>query len=265
IASRILFWRVACHVGAGDADGAHRAAARFSQFGLTVPADVEAASPEVEAALADALSAASSAPRAPLRVRADPPADVSVDGRASTCETPCAVDLGPGDHVIALRAPGRVDAWRLVRMEGRPLALRVELDEASPELAGQQWAERWATREDRDSTSSVRLLAQAVRARRLVYLRIEPTPNGDHLRGVLAMDGEVTARAERDGARLGEASLDLFRELLVQGGAIELGEDFWESPWFWIGLGAAAAIAVAITTAVLFTPTTTTNVGFRSP
>lgn len=262
LAARVLFWRVACHVGAADLEGARRAAARFATFGLEVPAEAEAASPEVEAVLADALEAAAGRERASLAVAANTRASVAVDGRAPGCETPCALDLVPGDHVVALRASGFADAWRLVRVEADGAETELSLDEASPELAARQWARRWIGREGRDSPPSVRLLARAVRARRLVLLLVDPAAEGSHLRGVLALDGRIAARGERTSASVDDASVGLLRDLLVEGGAVEPGQEFYESPWFWIGIGAAALLAAGLTAWLLYEPDTRTRVGF---
>jgi hypothetical protein len=88
LAARVLFWRVACRVGAGDPEGALRDATRFATLDLVIPADVEAATPEVEAVLASAASAVEAARRVPLRVESEQPVSVSVDGRRPACITP---------------------------------------------------------------------------------------------------------------------------------------------------------------------------------
>lgn len=256
-AARRMFWRLACHVGMADPEGARRVAARFAAFGLDVPDDVEAASPEVEVVLGEALAAVAQAPRVAIAVRGAEGAAVSVDGRPASCEVPCAVDLAPGDHVLALRAPGFEASSRLVRVDG-PAEVSFSLERASPERAGAQWAARWIGRPGRDSPASVRLLSQAVRARRLMLLLVDPGPQ---LRGVLARDGAVAARAERLEGPLPDAARSLFRELLVEGGEINVGE-VYESPWFWLGIGGAAVAAAVITAIALFVPDTETCVSF---
>jgi len=259
IAARLLFWRVACLVGVGDPTSAAQAR-RFATFGLDVPPDVGAVSPEVERALGAALEAVAQAPRHAVEIRSEPRAAVAIDGRPPRCETPCTVDLSPGDHVIALGAPGRVPAWNLVRA-GEAEALELTLDEAPPELAARQWAERWIGRAGRESPAAVRLLAQAVRARRLALLIVDA--HEPRLTGVLAIDGDVAARAEhRAGEALDEAARALLRDLLVEGGAVEAAPPVYESPWFWVGIAAGVLIAVTVPTAVVLTQDTTTRVGF---
>ncbi|MEI8254831.1 MAG: hypothetical protein WCJ30_04080, partial [Deltaproteobacteria bacterium] len=73
LAGRVLFWRTACQVGAGDAAEAPRAAHRLAVFGLDVPSDVEAAAPEVEAVIAAAQREVAASSRTEVRLSADSP------------------------------------------------------------------------------------------------------------------------------------------------------------------------------------------------
>ena len=262
LVARALFWRVACRVGGDDAAGGEREAARFATFGLDVPPDTEARTPEVEAVLAAAIRASGEAPRASVAIRASRTAAVSVDGRRPGCETPCTVDLPPGDHVVRVTADGYVPAWRLVRVEGDGAEVDFELDDAPPDLAARQWAERWIGHPRLDSASSVELLARATRARRLVLLQATAEDGGPRLRGVLTVDGRVVARGARSGDDVEGETRGLLRDLLVEGGAIEPAPEIWESPWLWIAVGVVVAAAVAIPLAVFFEVDTRTSVGF---
>ena len=227
VAARVQFWRVACHVGAGVGDDAERAAQAFAVFGLETPPDVEATSPEVEAVLAGAQREVAGRKTVPLRITADlGGARVEVDGGARVCVTPCTVDLFPGDHVVA------VSDFRT--------------EPAPPELAAEQWTERFAGGTALDSAESLRLLARAVRAPRLILVTVEPT----RLRGAFAVDGILAGASERirrdAGALPGEAPA-LVRDLLVRGRLLEPATPLYKRTWFWVGVGLTAAAAVAAT------------------
>jgi hypothetical protein len=263
VAARLSFWRVACRVGVGDADGARREALRFAVFGLPLPEDAGSATPDVESALSAALREVESAPRVSLRVDSTPRGAISVDGREPSCTAPCEIDLPEGDHVIAVEAPGFVRAARVVRASAGA-EVSIALDEAPPEVAAAQWRARHASFEAMDSTESVVLLSRATRARRLVVFSVLSEGELARIRGALAIDGRVAARAERgpsDGT-VEEISIEVLRELLVRGEVIQPAPDIWESPWFWIAIGVVAAGTAALTTWLLYDPGTRTTVGF---
>jgi hypothetical protein len=265
-ASRLLFWRIACLVGAGDEAGAEREALRFAVLGLDAPPDVSAATPEVEAALGTAYRAVEEMERVSLRVRADAPrASVSVDGRSDLCVSPCAVDVPPGDHVIRVSADGRQSAERSVRVEAGGAEARFELDEAPPGLAAVQWTQRYATSTEVDSAASVDLLAHATRARRFVLLSADGVGEGARLRGVLAVDGSVSARSEQtseDATDISELTDEVLSELLVEGEVLEPAPGLFARPLFWIILGVVVAGAVTATVLLLQEPDTRTRVVF---
>ncbi|MCB9598104.1 MAG: PEGA domain-containing protein [Sandaracinaceae bacterium] len=261
-AARWLFWRIACRVGLADPSAAEDAA-RFATFGMDLPADVAAASPEVERALGVALDAAAAAPRVSVALTSTPPARVAVDGRAPGCQTPCTLDLAAGDHVVTWSAPGFEPSWRLVRAAADAPVTTVALAEATPELAARQWAARFVGRGEHDSTASMELLSRAVRARRLALVRVEREGPRARLRAVLSLDGAVAARGERlvDGS-LEAGTWELLRDLLVEGGVVERAAPVVESPWFWIGIAAGVVLAGTVTAVLLTDYGTRTTVGF---
>jgi hypothetical protein len=238
-------------------------AGTLAVHGLRVPPDVEAGTPEVEAILADALSAAEAAPRAPLVLTSRPAGGaVRIDGAAASCRAPCVADVVPGDHVVTVESPGFVSSSRVVRVAQDGARVTLALAEASPDLAAAQWREHYAESPSIDSTESVALLARAVRARRLLVVSALVEGDGARVRGALSVDGRVSARAERgpDAGEPGEAAGDLVRELLVRGRVMEPGPSVWESPWLWLGVALAAAGAAVVTALILYDPGTRTEV-----
>jgi hypothetical protein len=135
---------------------------------------------------------------------------------------------------------------------------------APPELAARQWHERYAGAADTDSDPSLELLARALRIPRLVLMTGDPVAadRPHRLRGALAVDGLVVARAERRGAPAGEAP-GLLRDLLVRGQLLEPAPPWYRRKSFWIPAGAAAAAAAtAIVLFIVLEPRVETNVGF---
>jgi hypothetical protein len=109
----------------------------------------------------------------------------------------------------------------------------------------------------------VRLLARAVRARRLVLLTSERWSRGNHLSGVLAVDGRVAARAERrQEGPASDAAVELVRDLLVQARLLEPAPGLLERPFFWVAVAGAVAVAAGVTALVLYEPTTKTSLSF---
>jgi len=229
--ARILFWRVACDVAANALDDARRHADEFAALDLEVPADADAASPEVEAVIGRAIRDASAAAPSTLRaISAGAPLTVSIDGRATRCVTPCSVSVRPGAHYLHSEADG------------------ISAPVAPPDIAAQQWTLRYAASPSSDSLSSVRLLSQATRARNLVLLQADQRPSGTLLRGVLAVGGDVKGRAERtrSSGNIEDDVLPLVRELLVEGKVVE-SPSLTKRPLFWICVGVAAALAAGTT------------------
>jgi hypothetical protein len=112
----------------------------------------------------------------------------------------------------------------------------------------------------------VRLLARAVRARRIVLLSTEGAGATTRLGGVLAVDGAIAARAERAAASPDDPARDvapLLRDLLVSGRLLEPAAPLAKRPTFWIALGAAAALAAGATAlGVLYHPPVRSEVRF---
>jgi hypothetical protein len=264
-AARVLFWRVACHVAGGSLPDAQRVAEDFSAYELNTPPEVEAASPEAEAVLGRALAQTSARPAARLSITSTPPgARVSIDGRESLCVTPCRIDLRPGPHVVALAQDGQSPERRSIVAPEGDTKVDVPMAAAPPELAARQWIERHGSGQDVDSAASLRLLAQAVRARSLALIAIDDKSPGARLRGVLMTSGDSRARAERVLGSLSEVpsvTVPLFDELLVEGKLVET-TPLWKRPLFWGIVGAVAAIAAGVTYAVLYEPPVTTEVRF---
>lgn len=267
LAERLLFWRVACHVGAGRNDEARREATAFATFELDVPPDVEVAAPDVDALLADAAHGVETTPRAPLAIRAHadvgkglrfaPRIAVGVDGRAAVCAIPCTLDLRPGDHAVRVAADGFVAETRPVRVAATGGEVGFELVPAGPELAAQQWMARYAGGPAIDSPASLGLLTIATRARGLAVLAAEPAAVGTRLHGVVAIDGGISTRAERiagtDG-EMAEVASALARDLLLRGNLLVKDTPLHERPLFWITIGAAAIAVATVTTLLLYHP-----------
>ena len=261
LAARLLFWRVACHVARGASTVAATDARHFAVLGLDVPPDVEAATPEVERALGGALVAVREGPQATLHVTsARRGASVWIDGRGSACVTPCAVDLAVGAHVVAVGGEGLSPVARPVRVAAGGSTASFEPLLAPPELAATQWTERYAATALIDSTPSVRLLSLAVRTRRLALLVVERQTRAVRLRGVLVVDGEVAARAERVGAAgrdVADEAAGVIRDLLVDAKILEPSPALVERPLFWVAVAGVAGLAAGVTAALLTRPTRT--------
>lgn len=263
LAARALFWRIACQVGASDEANAAREAAAFAALGLDVPGDAEAANPEVEAVLARALRAAASSPRRTLRVESTVAADLWIDGHDAGCATPCSVELSVGSHVVRVAGDGVDPAVRVVVVSARPASpslVKIETAPASPEVAARQWSARYARSATVDSASSLRLLGQAVRARRLILIAVEARGRDLSLRAALAVDGAVAARAQRRRARASHAP-DVIGELLVLGQVVHR-PPLVSRPSFWIAVGATAVLAATAAFLFVYEPDRTTEVRF---
>ena len=268
LAERLLFWRIACRVGAGRAADARRDAELFAVLELDPPPDVEAAAPDVESLVAEAARGVSTSARHPLRVvataeGATPQAVVSIDGRPRLCVAPCAVDLHAGDHAVRVEADGFEPEARVVRLEEPGGAVTFSLGRADPALAAEQWTARHASGAV-DGAASVSLLATALRARTLAVVAGEPAPGGKRrLTGTLAVDGAIASRSERLAAGDAEAAAAapaLVRDLLLRGRLIDEAPPLHKRPVFWVTVGLAAAAAAALTAALLYEPPSTVEV-----
>src|SRR5262245_8375839 len=264
-ASRVLLWRAACRAGAGRTGEARADAASLAAFGLEVPPDAAAVSPEVELLFTQAEAAADKTPRSPLAIEAPGivRARVAVDGRPEVCIAPCTVDLRAGDHLVRVEADGRAPDSRLVRVPGPTASFT--LVPAPPELAARQWASRYGRGPAIDSAPSVGLLATATRSRSLAVFTVE-TGKGQRLRGVLALDGEVAARSERTidaapGAAADEAPA-LLRDLLVRGKLLEPAPPLWKRPVFWVVVAGVTVAAAGVTALILYDPPVDTKVHY---
>lgn len=266
LAERLLFWRIACRVGAGSTADARGDAEAFAAYDLEAPPDVESAAPEVESLLASAAQHVAAAPRVPLAVRFDVEpgatfrvaarAVVALDGRAAVCTAPCTVDVHPGDHVVRVEADGFGPEIHRVRAAAPSAELVAHLNPAPPEVAAAQWTSRYADSPSVDSAVSVGLLAVATRSRSLAVVAAEPTPKGSRLFGVLALDGGVAARAERSAGRdedLPDVAPALVRDLLLRGQLIP-ETPIYKRPLFWLAIGAAAAVAATLTILFVYQP-----------
>ena len=240
LAARLLTWRAACHTGARQPEPARVAAEAIATFQLPLPEDVASTTPDVELLLARAFTQVGERAVTRLRVDSVPAgATVALDGRLGACSTPCTMEVLAGTHVVQLTADGFTPAWRVITADTTHT-----LAPAEPTLAAAQWRARAARGEALDSEASVKLLASSLRAPRLVVLAADPAAPGT-LRGALAIDGVLKARAQREGDAEG-----LLRDLLVRGQVVEEAPPLYKRWPFWVAVG-AAAVAAGVTTAVV--------------
>lgn len=264
-AGRLLLWRLACHVGAGEPERAERVAQRFAVYDLEIPRDVEAVTPEVEAYLGAAVTAVGEAARATLHLDSDPSrAIVAIDGRPAACTTPCDLDLPPGDHVVRLHAAGARPMIQPIKLPQAGTRRSLTLPSAAPVEIARQWATRYADSPAIDSADSVRLLSRAVRAQRLVLVTAEGDP-ALRLRGVLSVDDRIAARSERDTSpsQAPKTAPALLEDLLTKGQVVAPPKPLVRRWGFWLGLGLSAAGAATITGIVLDRDPPRTEVRFR--
>jgi hypothetical protein len=258
--ARLLFWRVACRVGSGALPAATEEARQFAALGLEIPADAAQATPEVESLLVGALKE----PVRKVTLQVDAPplrAGVSLDGRPGACVTPCTLEVLPGEHLVALDAEGYLPVTRLVSVKERA-QVKLEATPAPPEVAAAQWSAHYGGSPWLYSEPSTRLLARAIAARRLVLVNVE---DNLRLRGTLAIDGAVSAHAERAArsANLDAESRRLLRDLLVSGKIFEPAKPIYKRAAFWVPLTLAVSAAIIATSiAVVLAPNVHTRVGF---
>jgi hypothetical protein len=165
---------------------------------------------------------------------------------------------------VTVEKEGWTPGSRTVRVaaDAKRTEASLALTAATPELAGAQWATLYgSTRERADASESIVLLAQALRARRIVYLEADPLGAGVRIRGALAVEGKIEARGEKQGDVDGTSN-DVLHELLVKGGIVE-NKSVFKKPLFWIAVGAAAIAASAVTAYILYDPGSRTEVRTR--
>lgn len=252
LAARVLFWRTACLVGEGNTADAARAARQLFTWGLEPPA--EDTSPLVTTVLEAARAEVAAAARVPLALSADALASVAIDGGAQFCELPCVRELPAGEHVLRLDGAGLTSQQRVVRLEGPRLEVVFTAVAAPPALAQQQWRARYAWSAAIDSGPSVALLSTAVRARHLVLLMADDERRSARLRGVLAVEGRIVARGERDRGEPGAQARALLGDLLHQGRVVVPPRPVVASPWFWLSVVGAAALATGVSVGVATQP-----------
>jgi hypothetical protein len=249
LAARVLVWRTACAWGELDRSGAGLIAGQLASFGLELPADVGAVTPDVEALLDKAKTAVGGTARVPLVVDGTAGTRVLVDGRPAGCIVPCTTDAVPGDHVVSVIGDGFAPAWRVERVPAAG-AVKLAAAPASPELAAAQWRARIDRGFAPGDDVGARLVARAAGDGRVAYVTA-----GDKLRGVFVVDGVVVARAVRsDGNAAG-----LVRDLALRGKVLP-ATPLWKQPNFWIATVIVTGIAVAVTTAIVYQPETDTSV-----
>jgi hypothetical protein len=247
-AARLLLWRIACEFGSGRKAASLQHARDLAAMRLDVPADVAQVSPEVEAVISSSLRHAAQDPAMTLDVSSNGEAAVELDGRPAGCSTPCMLDVLQGSHVVRVSEEGKEPAAKTVQVTGKASAA-FTLRPAGPELAAAQWTARYANAADADSARSATLLSTALRASRLVMLTVE---TAGRQQALLSVDGNVTARAERNGALTSELP-GLMDDLLVRGQLIEPQVPVYKRPLFWIALVAGVAAVAAGTTALVVT------------
>jgi hypothetical protein len=256
LAARVLLWSLACQVGRGaDADAKHEAET-FAALELAVPDDVGHVAQDAEAVLTRALRAAGQAPRSALRIETTPTArSVDIDGRAAGCETPCALSLLSGEHVLRLSGDGTEPAALRAELTPQGSTLHHALRSAAPELARSQWSAHYGGSDAVESAGSLALLAQALPADKLLVLALVPQEDARFsLRGSYVRAGALVARDATEAGRantLEERGERLLNSLLVQGKTLAVARPVWKSPWFWSALvlgaaGAAVGTAYAV-------------------
>lgn len=228
-AARVLVLDTACAWGSLDRAAAAVLAGRIAVLGLELP-DL-AISPDVERVIGDAVTRTGKAQRSKLAIDGVAGARVSIDGRESSCTMPCVVDLPPGDHVIYSEADGYQPVTRTVRV-GDVDKLSVEMQPATPELAGHQWLARIARGLPAADATGAALIGRFSREPRVAFVHADT-----QLAGTLIIDGKPVASAVR---RRDEVST-LLRDLAYDGGVLRR-PSIWERPTFWI----AATIGTAL-------------------
>jgi hypothetical protein len=249
LASRALTFTAACASSALAKTEAATAADRFASFGLELPDSV--VSPDVEQLIGNAIARAGAAKRHPLAVTGEIGARLSIDGRPAGCALPCTIDLGPGDHVVAVDADGFQPAVRTLRIPD-VATIAVAQQPASPELAARQWRARLGHGFPGADLVGAALIGRFAGERRVAFVHA-----GASLTGALVVDGKSLASAERD---RGDPA-GLVRELAYDGKILHRPA-VWQRPWFWIAVSGAAVVLAGGIVAVTYQRPIHTSVGF---
>jgi hypothetical protein len=264
LVARLLFWRSACAVAAGENTDAKKYATTLGVLGLDMPDDISRASVEVESLVLGAAREVRAQAPVPVEFRSNVlAAELRVDGKGTACASPCRLSLAPGTHWITASAPGSVPATKRVEVARGAQVVSLELQPAGPALAGEQWAASFAGGNAAESPDGMRLLATAMRARRVVYLQATPGPTAS-VRGTLFVDDGIRARAEQraDATSLPTQSTRVLNDLLHEGNVVET-TPLYRRPLFWVIVGVTAAAASVGTYAALKEPPERTEVTFR--
>lgn len=265
LAARVLYWRVACRTAQLRITEARADARRLVALGLRLPPGTVGATPEAEALFDDAFRESQDATTVDVGFRSSLRGlQVGVDGRRRVCQVPCGVELMPGEHVLYFEYDGYQSRVQVEQITG-PRIIEVELERASPEEAGRQWAARYSNLQAMNSGPSLRLLAQAMGARRLVLFRGDASGPEVTLRAALAIDGEYREELERR-ARLSELereSSEVFEELLLDSQL--LSRPIYSRAGFWVGIGGAILVSVGLTLFLLHEPDETYSIRFAGP
>ena len=234
VASRLLYWRVACRTGQLRPSEARADAARMVAAELSPPTGISGASQDAEDVLDDAFRQGQDAPRGELLLTSPMRGThVGVDGRMRVCQAPCNLQLLPGSHVVVFDADGfsRVVEELELGLEGHEI--RVELDAAEPAEASAQWAERYTGVSGIGGEASLRLLSRALDTQDLVLVQVAPGQRDTTITASLVLAGERSAEqsdtvGSADGAQAASA---LVRQLLEDEDVIST--PLYRRGWFW--------------------------------
>jgi hypothetical protein len=130
------------------------------------------------------------------------------------------------------------------------------LERAPPEIAATQWTVTFGASPLLYSDASLRLLGQAIAARRLVLLSVEGNGTRSRLRSSLAVDGQVAANVERTCAAT-EVERDvpkLVRDLLVSAKILEKERPVYKRAGFWVAISLVAAAVAATAIGIAYRP-----------
>lgn len=261
LASRALYWRMACLRALGRTDEALAVARDHAARGLPLPSDVGAANVTAETMLRDAHREAAALPRVRVNVASDPAgARVAIDGAATEQVTPTELELAPGAHLVTLSLPTHAPASiELVAADDAP-PVTLTLAPLEPEPAIAALHDALDAGASLDADLSLALLATALRARSLVLV----SRDADRLRAALIGTADADgARSVVRAERVGEHTDDvegLLRDVFVRGRLVAPPPAFYELPELWIAVLGAVAVGVGITLALTLQPEVHTRV-----
>jgi hypothetical protein len=201
--------------------------------------------------IGSALADAGKAPHRPLAIAGEVGARLVVDGRPGGCALPCSVELGPGDHVLAVDADGFVPAVQHVRTPDVD-HIAIAQQPAPADLAAQQWRARLGRGLPATDATGAALIGSFAGDKRVVFV------HGDReLTGALIVSGKVAATRQ---APRGDTA-DLVREMAYDARVLPRPA-VWQRPWFWIAVSGATLAIAATIIAVTYKPPPDTSVGF---